>query len=177
MDTKKQKDLVYHTIDNTLEDLKGVMTIDQEYSKMGKSIDAQNSMGLTRLMIASIFGDLSKVKRMVEQKVDLNIVKSQGNSAIMLAAWNGRFDIVRFLDGAGADITIVNKKGQNITDLILDNHLETDGVVSECAKMKALRPIDAKESGHFPKKTIRRLVVKELNTNFGSDVVRDPPHC
>ena len=54
MDTKKQKDLVYHTIDNTLEDLKGVMTIDQEYSNMGKSIDAQNSMGLTRLMIASI---------------------------------------------------------------------------------------------------------------------------
>ena len=99
MDTKKQKDLVYHTIDNTLEDLKGVMTIDQEYSNMGKSIDAQNSMGLTRLMIASIFGDLSKVKRMVEQKVDLNIVNRQGNSAIMLAAWNGRFDIVDFSMG------------------------------------------------------------------------------
>ena len=177
MDAKKQQHLVRHTVRETLEDLRSVMTIAYEKAKTRKSVNAQNSEGLTALMIASIFGDLAKVQQAVERKANMDVVNREGNSAIMLAAWNGHYDIVSFLDKAGADIGILNRKGQNITDLILESHLEMDGIGSESARTKRALPAGSKESGHFPKKSFRRLAVKQLNKKLGYDILKAPPHC
>lgn len=134
MDMDKRKNLMCHTaVYEFVQDMKRVRNpIVLENSSMGKSIDAQNSEGLTRLMIASICGDLPTVKRMVKQNATLDIVNRDGNSAIMLAAWNACYDIVRFLDESGAETNILNEKGQNMTDLILESSFEMDGVIERC---------------------------------------------
>lgn len=177
MNAEKQQHLARRIVGETLEDLRSVITIACEKTKTRKSVNAQNSEGLTALMIASIFGNLAKVQQAVERKADMDVVNREGNSAIMLAAWNGHYDIVRFLDKAGADIKILNRQGQNITDLILESHLEMDGIALECASTKRPLPEDSGASGHFPKKSFRQMVVKELNKKLGYDILRAPPHC
>lgn len=179
MNLNQRKITIDHAVEETLNDLIRLKTIIVEEPKMGKSVDAQNSDGLTRLMIASISGNLPAVKRMVKKNAKLDLVNRDGNSAIMLAAWNGHYDISRFLERAGANVNILNRKGQDITTLILESLFEMDGIVSKSGKLKRLSPADAQNAGHISKKTARQTVVEEIERSVQKDmiVIQNPPHC
>ncbi|APT92088.1 ankyrin [Corynebacterium phocae] len=49
----------------------------------------------------------------VEQGVNVNLVNQDGQSFLMLAAYNGHVDLVHGLLAAGADVNLLNDRGQS----------------------------------------------------------------
>lgn len=73
---------------------------------------------LTNLMVASIDGDISKVKLFIDLGSDVNIQCSQGYTALMMAIENNHAEVVKLLLDAGADLYIQNSSFQNSIDIL-----------------------------------------------------------
>jgi len=68
------------------------------------------------LMQASELGDVATVRRLVEDPdagVDLECRTERGETPLMLAAWNGHVDLVRFLLEAGADVQATDRERED----------------------------------------------------------------
>lgn len=66
----------------------------------------------TALHVACLQGDLSAVKRLIEEvHIDVNYIDRTGSTALMYAAYSGHFEIVKYLVEHGANLTIKNLKG------------------------------------------------------------------
>ena len=66
-----------------------------------------------RLLYAAKNKDIITVKNLLAKSegIDINAVDEDGNTALMLAAFFAKKDIVRALLDAGADVNVKNKKG------------------------------------------------------------------
>lgn len=74
---------------------------------------------------AAAKGDLTDVKRHLKRGSALNAVDNNGNTPMMVAAENGRLEIIQYLAGKGADVDSKNRQG--ITPLryaVEGNHLD-----------------------------------------------------
>jgi uncharacterized protein len=60
--------------------------------------NAQNN-----LIYASRIGDLAQVQALLAVKADVNAKAADGTTALMAAAWEGQFEVVRTLLAAKAD--------------------------------------------------------------------------
>ncbi|XP_067654199.1 uncharacterized protein [Haliotis asinina] len=78
------------------------------------------------LYYASMRGDLETVKRILaEGDVDINY-RGDSMTPVMWAAWKGHSDVVEFLVGEGADVSLVDRGGYNVLHWACYNgHLET----------------------------------------------------
>ncbi|XP_067653868.1 inversin-like [Haliotis asinina] len=64
---------------------------------------------------ASSRGDLERVKRILaEGDVDINYRGQWSRTPVMQAAWKGHRDVVEFLVGRGADVSLVDSNGNNV---------------------------------------------------------------
>ncbi|XP_067654130.1 uncharacterized protein [Haliotis asinina] len=64
---------------------------------------------------ASKDGDLERVKRILSAgHVDINYRGGLSRTPVMVAAWRGHRDVVEFLVGRGADVSLVDGDGDNI---------------------------------------------------------------
>lgn len=61
------------------------------------SLDIQNDQGTTGLIQASALGDAESVRALLQHHADVNIVDRNGNNALILAAIDGRSDVVNLL--------------------------------------------------------------------------------
>ena len=92
-----------------------------------KNPDICNANGVTTLMLASYLGQLAIAQLVLAQKANPNLVtasnkdfnlgrllshKNKGATALMLAAFAGKFDIVCALLKAGAHVNIQDSDGQ-----------------------------------------------------------------
>ncbi|NLC98696.1 MAG: ankyrin repeat domain-containing protein [Actinomycetales bacterium] len=66
-----------------------------------------------RLFDAARNGDADLVQTYVTAGVPVNMIDSQGNSMLMLAAYHGQTQVVSVLIEAGADLNLVNDRGQS----------------------------------------------------------------
>ena len=72
-------------------------------------------------MWAAKFGKTDTAKRLIFAKADVNVVDKDGKTALFLAAWRGKTDIVKLLINAGAD---VDNNGLNILiRMSIDNNV------------------------------------------------------
>ncbi|XP_048252533.1 ankyrin repeat and protein kinase domain-containing protein 1-like isoform X2 [Haliotis rufescens] len=62
---------------------------------------------------ASKAGNLEKVKRLLSRGVDVDC-RWRGRTPVIGAAWYGHRDVVELLVGKGADVSLVDKDGDNI---------------------------------------------------------------
>lgn len=69
------------------------------------------------LVLATLNGDLSKVRYLVEQKADINITNKSGSTPLLVASSKGHRDIVKFLLENRAGVNITNR--HNDTPLML----------------------------------------------------------
>ncbi|XP_067653304.1 cyclin-dependent kinase 4 inhibitor C-like [Haliotis asinina] len=78
------------------------------------------------LYSASKYGDLKRVKRILASgHVNINY-RIGANTPVMVAARNGHRDVVEFLVGRGADVSLVDSGGNNILHMAcIYGHLET----------------------------------------------------
>ncbi|XP_067652983.1 uncharacterized protein [Haliotis asinina] len=76
---------------------------------------------------ASMRGDLERVKRILaEGDVDINYRGQNSRTPVMEAAWKGHRDVVEFLVGRGADVSLVDRYGDNVLHFACrDGDLET----------------------------------------------------
>lgn len=65
----------------------------------------------TELLWASELGEVATVQRLVEDGVVLECRTEHEETPLMLAAWNGHVDLVRFLIVAGADVHATDVEG------------------------------------------------------------------
>ncbi|XP_046570089.1 poly [ADP-ribose] polymerase tankyrase-2-like isoform X2 [Haliotis rubra] len=71
-----------------------------------------------RLYSASRDGDLERVKRILAAgHVDINTRGDYSQTPVMRAAWGGHRDVVEFLVGRGADVSLVDRGGYNVLHL------------------------------------------------------------
>ncbi|XP_046566100.1 ankyrin repeat domain-containing protein 29-like isoform X2 [Haliotis rubra] len=68
-----------------------------------------------RLYSASRDGDLERVKRILSAgHVDINTRGDYSKTPVMMAAYRGHRDVVEFLVGRGADVSLVDRVGNNV---------------------------------------------------------------
>ena len=68
--------------------------------------------GWTQLMTACTWGEMSKVKALVEAGADVNLAtKKEGRTPLHGASYNGHADIAKLLIDAGADVNIADANG------------------------------------------------------------------
>jgi len=68
-------------------------------------------MSVEDLCVAALVGDLERVQEILKEgKVDINKKDKDGNTALILASWNGHNEIVKSLLANGANI---NEKGED----------------------------------------------------------------
>ena len=63
------------------------------------------------LIIAAEKGDISKINKMLEKGVNVNVKHQSGNTALIMASQNSYDEIVTTLLAHGADVNIVNNEG------------------------------------------------------------------
>ena len=68
---------------------------------------------------------VAALKILLRHGVNINAVDKNGDSALHLACSYGYFECVRFLLDAGADWTLINKKGQTPAETSLDESFRT----------------------------------------------------
>ncbi|XP_046548229.1 ankyrin repeat and KH domain-containing protein mask-like [Haliotis rubra] len=83
-----------------------------------------------RLYSASKAGDLETVKRILSAgPVEINTRGWNSLTPVMVAAWRGHSDVVEFLVGRGADVSLVDRDGNNVL------HSACDGGDLEIVKL------------------------------------------
>lgn len=103
--------------------------------EMSPTIHKNPDIIMTPLIEACCTGCIKEVKRLLENKVDVNEKSSFGSSALMWAAFNGHSDIVELLLSAHANVDIQDDQGGTpLTAAAFANHLD---VVKQLVKAGA----------------------------------------
>ena len=93
---------------------RGYTGLFDEYLKLTKQINAQSKRGWTHLMFASKAGFTKIVQSLLECKnIDVNATNSAKCTALILASYAGRIDVVQLLLKHGADHTLKDKFGMS----------------------------------------------------------------
>ena len=83
----------------------------------GADINAKNELDWNALMQACVQGHFKVAKFLVDQGLSINqIGKEKGATPLILAAWNGSYEVVKLLLYAGADKSIKDKDGKTAKD-------------------------------------------------------------
>ncbi|XP_077984488.1 ankyrin repeat domain-containing protein 46-like [Glandiceps talaboti] len=105
------------------------------------------------LIQASVDGDSTKLRQLLESGVDPNQTDYRGRNAAHLAACRGSAECLQILDEAGCDVTAVDNQGN--TPLHLCGHLETVTFLTE----HGARVNVCNNQGQTPLKMAERRVV------------------
>ena len=82
---------------------------------------ARDEHGRNRLMYAVVLNNISDVRFLVRQGVDINVQDSLGRTALMHAASLRRLDIIEVLIAHGADLELEDNNGATASNLAPDN--------------------------------------------------------
>jgi ankyrin repeat protein len=69
---------------------------------------------MTDMYSATCLGRIKRVKELLAEGVDINIIMKHGNTPLINAAWYGHADLVNFLLEKDADVNIVNDHGNTV---------------------------------------------------------------
>ncbi|XP_067653153.1 uncharacterized protein [Haliotis asinina] len=104
---------------------------------------------------ASRDGDLERVKRILaEGHVDINY-RRDSMTPVMAAAWKGHSDVVEFLVGRGADVSLVDRGGYNVLHwACAGGHLETVKLIV------SMNVVDINSRGKYSRTPVMRAAWK-----------------
>jgi ankyrin repeat protein len=122
------------------------------YLKNSDQKDARNLVKTTLLIQAVISGSLENVKLLLQMGADINMANDRGETPILTALREEKFEIATFLADHGAELNVRDVMGNTVLSYAL-NHQQTS------LALKALYPNGA-------------LHVSDLSTWFSRDCVR-----
>lgn len=88
--------------------------------KMAKNIRIDNSE--ESIHIACLYGDLSKIKRLLESGVNINSKDFSNRTPLMYAAEDGAVDTIEYLIRNGANINDIDVRGDSALIIALKNN-------------------------------------------------------
>jgi ankyrin repeat protein len=88
----------------------------------GVPVSSGDTISVTPLMNAAIFGNIQTVKILLDAHVPINVQSSEGLTALSHAAISGRTDILTLLLRAGADPSIKDREGKTALDEAIQMH-------------------------------------------------------
>ncbi len=83
------------------------------HSKANISVNAEESHGMTILMIAAHYGKMEAVKFLIKHGANKDATDQEGKTALMYAVENEEFEVVKYLVKEGANKNIVDKSGKS----------------------------------------------------------------
>ena len=92
--------------------------------RSNKWIDAQDNMGYTALMKASVRGKVNAVKRLIDFGANIHIQKQNGDTALHLACRQRQREIVQMLLDHGANAILGNERGETPITIATQNGYE-----------------------------------------------------
>ena len=112
----------------------------------------KDKFGNTGLHYAASNGNCNVVKNLLKESktsLEVNCQNLDGNSAIMMAAENGQKEVVELLFDAEANITLKNKKGQNIFHVVIakDQPETLEIIIKREKSFKLLKVVDEADGG------------------------------
>ena len=86
----------------------------------GAEVDLPTKSGNTCLHYVCSFNfpSFEIAQYLIENCIDINATNARGRSSLMIACKKGNDDIVRLLLSFGADISLIDKNGQNALDFV-----------------------------------------------------------
>lgn len=101
-----------------LNDNENIVTI---LLKHGADVNARNIQNLTALDISCNKGNLTLSKLLIEHKSPINSANpnERVNLPIHLACRSGNKNLVKYLIGSGADLSVLNEKEENVLDIAI----------------------------------------------------------
>jgi uncharacterized protein len=106
-------------------------------------INAQNSSGMSALMVAAENGHLKALSALVDGGADINLQCAGGYSALMLAAQAGHVDALAVLIRAKADVSIKNDQGQRADEVAQSRQHRAAFEMLDAARRETVRQGDA----------------------------------
>ena len=122
-----------------------LMSMATKLVKKGVDVNALNKQGETVLFDAVRKSDIKACAFLLAEKVPVNIINNEGDSALSIIIYNGikSLDIIFLLLKYGADINIKNKYGQGLVEILNDLILYTHDNMNIRKELKSKVSIDA----------------------------------
>ena len=103
----------------------------------GADSNLKNKQDRTALYASSLLGYTDIVKLLLNHGANVDTYSSDGlMTPLMAAAANNRLEISKILLNKGADITLKNKRGENVFDIVSKRYEPTDDIYSLLEKIK-----------------------------------------
>jgi ankyrin repeat protein len=84
---------------------------------LGFNTRAENSFGFSPFMSAAMFGNTDAITTLLDRDAAINLQDNLGNTALMLSVVEEEIDAALELAQSGADVTILNRKGDSAHSL------------------------------------------------------------
>lgn len=139
-------------------------------SEQKPASDPPADANLELLIDAAIRGDLKSLRAALAQGIHPDAKDGEGDTALMLAAYNGHVDIVAALLEAKADLWIKDRDGKTATDLAVSKgNVE---VVRLLEQVRSSRPQKRAAQKEADQKPCMDQLQKELDGLIGLNVVK-----
>ena len=107
---------------------------------------------ISRLVEASSDGDITSVKRLIAQSVNINGENEEGDTGLQIASFYGYEDIILYLLKKNADIDFVSKHKNSFTALhcaCTEGHLQIVSLLLERGADQEIKTNDAQQTCLF----------------------------
>lgn len=95
------------------------------------SVNIQDTLGYTPVMIASFYDDVAMLQKLFEWGADGNIQNIYGHTALMLAAYYGRFKIIKILlQQKNIATDLKGLEGNTALEFALISPYDKDGIIA-----------------------------------------------
>jgi hypothetical protein len=91
-----------------LEEYRKSLAKKAEVAEVLRELNSKDSSGHTQLMVAASTGDTARVRVLIDEGADVNIVDSVGRNALTSASWGLHIEAVRALISGGINVNTVN---------------------------------------------------------------------
>lgn len=116
--------------------------------------------GWAAIHFAADLGHLEVMQLLVDRGASIDLKTTQGDTALVLSAENGRWDVVRYLVGAGADIHAV-RRGLNVVQWAV--YRADEETVKFLVSYGAIADLMIMTEWFPPQTTLKDLIFKEFS--------------
>ncbi len=107
----------------------------QHLISQGHPIDARNSKGITALMRDAPYAKENDIQAKIDLGANPNLIDSEGNTSLMIAAGSRNLAAMKTLVAAGADVDVQNVEGKNALMLAMDELYNTAEKAPEAVRI------------------------------------------
>lgn len=111
------------------------------FIEQGADINAQNIFGFTPLMLATILGNDSLVRELIDKGASIDIINTHDETAAHLAFQESQFDILKMFVNQGTDTSLCSFTGLCLSDPKIVDDLKKHNITVKPLSLKELESL------------------------------------